>query len=55
MNLKDTIKEKGLKQKKIAKTIGLSPEYLNQMLNGKMAMSPDIEQKIKDILIKVAI
>lgn len=39
--------------KKIAKIIGITPEYLNLMINGKQAMSEEIRKKILDVLAKV--
>lgn len=55
MNLKERVVKSGLKQIKIAEAIGITPEYLNQMLNGKATMSDEIERKIKDVLSKVII
>jgi len=54
MTLKERINEAGIKQKKVAEKIGLSPEHLNLLLNGKLDMPEDIRNKINDLLSKVA-
>ncbi len=55
MNLKQKIKNSGIKQKKIAEKLNLSPEYFNQMLNGHVAMSADIEIKVNELLLKITL
>lgn len=55
MKLKDRITKSGLKQTKIAEIIGITPEYLNLMINGKQAMSENIRNKINEVLAKVAL
>ena len=55
MNLKERIKKSGIKQVKIAEVLGLTPEYLNLMINGKQIMSEDIRNKINELLSKVTL
>jgi len=55
MNLKERIVKSGIKQTKIAEIIGVTPEYLNLMINGKQAMSEEIRNKINEILLKVSL
>lgn len=55
MDLKLKINQSGLKQKFIAEKIGITPEHLNQMLNGKITLSEEIRNKINDLLSKVNI
>jgi|GEM_PF-5695501 len=55
MNLKERITKSGLKQTKIAEIIGVTPEYLNLMINGKQSMSEDIRNKINEVLLKVSL
>jgi plasmid maintenance system antidote protein VapI len=55
MNLKERIVKSGIKQTKIAELIGITPEYLNLMINGKQPMSEEIRNKINEVLIKVSI
>lgn len=53
MDLKQKIFDAGLKQKFIAEKIGITPEHLNMMLNGKITLSEEIRNKINDLLSKV--
>lgn len=55
MKLKERIVKSGIKQVKIAELIGVTPEYLNLMLNGHQVMSEEIRNKINDILLKVSL
>lgn len=55
MSLKEKIFNAGFKQKFIAEKIGITPEHLNQMLNGKISMSEDIRNKINELLSKVSL
>lgn len=53
MDLKQKIINSGIKQIKIAEKLGITPEYLNLMLNGKIDMSEHIRNKINELLSKV--
>lgn len=44
------IKEKGIKKRKIAEQLGITPVYFSYLLRGKMPMSTDIEDRLKLIL-----
>ncbi len=39
--IKDEIESRGITQKKLAETTGISPSVLNEMLNGKRAVSTE--------------
>jgi transcriptional regulator with XRE-family HTH domain len=44
------IKEKGIKKRKIAEQLGITPVYFSYLLRGKMPMTPTIEDKLKSLL-----
>ena len=48
--VKDRIKSCGMKQKYLAKKLGLSPNYLSMCLNGKRNLSEEKLQKLKELL-----
>jgi hypothetical protein len=52
MDLKERIKEKGIKQVWIAKKVGMSKSLFHHYLNNykNMAFPQEVESKIKDLL-----
>jgi len=50
MNYDLAIKEKGIKKKKIAEQLGISPVYFSYLLRGKKPMTSSIENRLKAIL-----
>lgn len=49
-NIKSIMKEKGLKQKRIAEKIGIEPNYFSMIVNGKHVPSVEIALKLTKIL-----
>lgn len=54
MKLKEKILQSGLKQKFVAKSVGLSPEHFNLMLNEKADMPESVRNKVNELLTKVS-
>ena len=50
--LKREIESSGLQKKFIAKGVGLSPQHLSMMINGKAIMPDEIKKQIKVLLTK---
>lgn len=48
--LKSEIETRGLKKKYIASKIGITPNYLGQVLNGSRTLSTDVAIKASQIL-----
>lgn len=48
--LKSAIAKRGLKQNYVARKIGITPNYLGQILNGKHKLSADIAIKAAQVL-----
>ncbi len=46
MDFKERIKNRGIKKKKVAEDIGITPEHLSRVLNGKMVMTKEVEEKL---------
>lgn len=53
MDLKKQISDAGLKQNHVAKKIGITPEHLNLMLNGRIPMSEGVRNKLTEFLSRV--
>ena len=49
-NLRFWRKKRGLSQQKLSEMVNVSPNYLNAVENGKNFPSPEVIQKISDIL-----
>ena len=47
--LKKHIKDKGIKQIKIAEQLDITPVYLSYILNGKKEPGIELEQRIKEL------
>jgi len=41
------IKEANVKQRDLAKSVGIAPEHLNAMLNGRLKMNKNMYKRIK--------
>lgn len=50
LRLKEIIKEKGIKQKKIAETLGLTPTGFNLIVNNKTTPSIETLERIASLL-----
>ncbi len=50
MNFKEEINKTGLKKKAIAEKLGISKVYLSYLLNGKRPFTPELEDRLKNIL-----
>jgi len=50
MDFKERIKEKGIKIVWLADKIGVSQPFLSMCLNGDRNLSPDMEEKLKELL-----
>lgn len=50
LKLKEIIKEKGIKQKELAKTLGLTPTGFNLIVNNKTTPSIETLERIASIL-----
>ncbi len=48
--LSDEIEERGIKRNFIAKKIGVTPNYLGSVLNGKRALSTDLAIRVSQEL-----
>jgi len=48
--IKNAVADSGYKQKYIAEKIGITPTYLNNILNGKRPLKLHIEKKIVELL-----
>lgn len=48
--LKSVIDERGLKQNYVAQKIGITPNYLGQILNGNRKLSTDVAIKAAQVL-----
>lgn len=48
--LKNEIDSRGLKKKYIAAKIGITPNYLGQVLNGSRSLSTDVAIKASQVL-----
>lgn len=48
--LKSVIDKRGLKQNYVARKIGITPNYLGQILNGKRKLSADVAIKAAQVL-----
>ncbi len=48
--LKEELRERGIKQKDFAKTIGMSPSHLNELIKGKIRLTPSIADKLEGAL-----
>ena len=48
--LKSVIDERGLKQNYVAQKIGITPNYLGQILNGNSKLSTDVAIKAAKVL-----
>ena len=48
--LKDELEERGIKQKDFAKQIGMQPSHLSELINGKLAISADIADRMENAL-----
>ena len=48
--LNSEIKNRGLKKKYIASKIGITPNYLGQVLNGSKSLSTDVAIKASQVL-----
>lgn len=50
LKLKQVIAERGIKVKFVAHKIGISPNYLGQVLNGSRRLSTDVAIKASQVL-----
>jgi plasmid maintenance system antidote protein VapI len=50
MDYDTVIKERGIKKRKIAEQLGITPVYFSYLLRGKMPMTIEIENRLKNIL-----
>lgn len=50
--LKKDIEDSGLQKKSIAKMVGLTPQHLSMMINGKANMPDEIKKSIRSIITK---
>lgn len=48
--LENYIKDSGIKQKKIAETLDVSPQHLSSVINGKYKLSLRLEEQIKQLV-----
>ena len=48
--IKDEIEYRGIKQKELAKTMGISPNILNELILGKRNITPSIATKLEKAL-----
>ena len=50
MMIKPELVERGISQKAFAKTIGVQPSHLSEVLNGKRALTTELAMKIEDAI-----
>ena len=50
MMIKPELVERGISQKAFAKTIGVQPSHLSEVLNGKRALTTELAMKIEDTI-----
>ncbi len=50
MMIKPELVERGISQKTFAKTIGVQPSHLSEVLNGKRALTTELAMKIEDAI-----
>lgn len=50
MMIKPELVERGISQKTFAKTIGVQPSHLSEVLNGKRALTTELAMKIEDTI-----
>ena len=50
MMIKPELVERGISQKTFAKTIGVQPSHLSEVLNGKRALTIELAMKIEDTI-----
>lgn len=50
MNFDLAIKEKGIKKRKLAEKLGITPVHFSYILRGHKPMTADIENKLKLLL-----
>ncbi len=49
-SLREELHERGIKQKDFAKMIGMSPSHLNELIKGKIRLTPSIADKLEEAL-----
>lgn len=50
MMIKPELVERGISQKAFAKTIGVQPSHLSEVLNGKRVLTTELAMKIEDAI-----
>jgi transcriptional regulator with XRE-family HTH domain len=49
MDFRAWINSTGVSQNKLAKSLGMSPSYLSEILSGKRRINPKLAQRIEDV------
>lgn len=50
VRFKEYIEKEGLKQKKIAKDLNVTPQHLSAVINGNLPLSEKLEREIRSLI-----